>query len=166
MWGSWHEAVPGKRRYGDVMAAAESFRIVVGVDGSDSSQRALDWALDEARLRTGQVHIVTAWHYPAIGDAAGRAEDHEAFGNTARTIHDAAVKKASEAGVPVTGDVVEGHPADVLVKTSAGADLLVVGSRGHGGFAGMLLGSVSSHAVQHASCPVLVVRAGAGPVQG
>lgn len=166
MWKSWHEAVPGNRMDGGAMAAAERFRIVVGVDGSDSSLKALDWALDEARLRTGQVHILTAWHYPVIGDAAGRGEDREAFGNAARTIHDAAVKKASEAGVPVTGDVVEGHPADVLVKAAAGADLLVVGSRGHGGFAGMLLGSVSSHAVQHASCPVLVVRAGAGLVQG
>ena len=65
-------------------------------------------------------------------------------------------------GVPVTGEVAEGHPADVLVRTATGADLLVVGSRGHGGFAGMLLGSVSSHAVHHAVCPVLVVRGGSG----
>lgn len=166
MWNRGHDAVPGNRRYGGAMAAAETFRIVVGVDGSDSSLKALDWALDEARLRAGQVHILTAWHYPVIGDAAGRGEDREVFGETARTIHDAAVKKASAAGVQVTGDVVEGHPADVLVKAAAGAGLLVVGSRGHGGFAGMLLGSVSSHAVHQASCPVLVVRSGSGPVQG
>lgn len=166
MWNPGHEAVPGRCRDGGAMAAAETFRIVVGVDGSDSSLKALDWAMDEARLRAGQVHILTAWHYPVIGDAAGRAEDREVFGETARTTHDAAVKKASAAGVQVTGDVVEGHPADVLVKAAVGAGLLVVGSRGHGGFTGMLLGSVSSHAVHHASCPVLVVRTGAGPVQG
>ncbi|MBW4096063.1 MAG: universal stress protein [Acidobacteria bacterium] len=148
------------------MAAAESFRIVVGVDGSDSSLKALDWALDEARLRAGQVHIVTAWHYPVIGDAAGRAEDREAFGEYARRAHADALQHAAGAGCEVTGEVSEGHPADVLLRAAAGAGLLVVGSRGHGGFAGMLLGSVSSHAVRHASCPVLVVRSGADPVQG
>ena len=63
------------------MAAGAVFRIVVGVDGSDSSLSALDWALEEARLRTGQVHVVTAWHYPVIGDAAGKAEDHDSFGH-------------------------------------------------------------------------------------
>lgn len=57
------------------MASGMVFRIVVGVDGSDSSLEALDWALEEARLRSGQVHVVTTWHYPVIGDAAGKAED-------------------------------------------------------------------------------------------
>jgi nucleotide-binding universal stress UspA family protein len=148
------------------MAAGAVFRIVVGVDGSDSSFAALAWALDEALLRSGEVYVVTALHYPVIGDAAGRAEDHEAFGDSARQAHADAMRRASEAGVTVTGEVTEGHPADVLLKAAAGADLLVVGSRGHGGFAGMLLGSVSSHAVQHARCPVLVVRSGADTVPG
>ncbi len=76
------------------------------------------------------------------------------------------MRRASEAGVTVTGEVTEGHPAEVLLKAAAGTDLLVVGSRGHGGFAGMLLGSVSSHAVHHARCPVLVVRTGVDTVQG
>ena len=148
------------------MAAGVVFRIVVGVDGSDSSLAALEWALDEARLRSGQVKVVTVWHYPIIGDAAGRAEDYEAFGDNARSVHADALRRASEAGVTVAGEVTEGHPADVLLKAAVGADLLVVGSRGHGGFAGLLLGSVSSHAVHHAHCPVLVVRAGAESVQG
>ena len=148
------------------MSAGALYRIVVGVDGSDSSLEALDWALEEARLRSGQVQIVTAWHYPIIGDAAGKAEDHESFGDKARSVHADALRRASEAGVPVTGEVAEGHPAEVLLKAAAGADLLVVGSRGHGGFAGMLLGSVSSHAVHHAHCPVLVVRTGADTVPG
>ncbi len=148
------------------MAAGMGFRIVVGVDGSDSSLAALEWALEEARLRSGQVHVVTAWHYPVIGDAAGKAEDHDSFGDNARHAHADALRRASETGLTVTGEVTEGHPADVLLKAAAGADLLVVGSRGHGGFAGMLLGSVSSHAVHHAQCPVLVVRTGAETVQG
>lgn len=144
------------------MVAGAAFRIVVGVDGSGSSLAALEWALEEARLRSGQVHVVAVWHYPVIGDAAGKAEDHEAFGDNARRVHAEAVRRASGAGVAVTGEVTEGHPAEVLLKAAAGADLLVVGSRGHGGFAGMRLGSVSGHAVHHAHCPVLVVRTGAG----
>lgn len=148
------------------MTSQGIFRVVVGVDGSDSSMGALDLALEEARLRTGQVHIVTAWHYPVIGDAAGRAEDHEAFGDHARQAHEKALRHSADAGVDVTGEVTEGHPADVLLRAAHGADLLVVGSRGHGGFTGMLLGSVSNHAVHHAGCPVLVVRSAPGPVQG
>lgn len=148
------------------MAAAETFRIIVGVDGSDSSLAALDWALEEARLRSGQVHIVSAWHYPVIGDAAGRGPDRDAFGEHARQANADALRHSAAAGVEVTSEVTEGHPADVLLRAAAGADLLVLGSRGHGGFTGMLLGSVSNHAVHHAPCPVLVVRTDAGPAQG
>lgn len=148
------------------MAAGAVFRIVVGVDGSDSALTALQWALDEARLRSGQVHIVTAWHYPALGDAAGKAEDHGWFVANARSVHADALRRASEAGVTATGEVTEGRGAEVLLKASAGADLLVVGSRGHGGFTGMLLGSVSNHVVHQARCPVLVVRPGTDTVQG
>ena len=146
------------------MAAEAVFRVVVGVDGSDSSLAALEWALQEARLRAGQVHVVTAWHYPLLGDAAGKAEDHEAFGDNARNVHADALRRASGSGVAVTGEVKEGHTAEVLLKAAAGADLLVVGSRGRGGFSEMRLGSVSSHAVHHARCPVLVVRTGARAV--
>jgi nucleotide-binding universal stress UspA family protein len=148
------------------MAAGAVFRIVVGVDGSEPSLAALQWALEEARLRSGQVRLVTVWHYPVIGDAAGKAEDHDSFGDNARNVHADALRRASETGVPVSGEVTEGHPADVLLEAAAGADLLVVGSRGHGGFAGMRLGSVSSHAVHHAQCPVLVIHTGAEAVRG
>lgn len=148
------------------MATGKTFRIVVGVDGSTSSYAALDWALEEARLRSGQVHIVSAWHYPVIGDAAGRAPDRDAFGDHARQAHAEAVRHAADAGVDVTGEVTVGHPAEVLLGAAAGADLLVVGSRGHGGFANMLLGSVSTQAVHHAECPVLVVRPGVHPAPG
>jgi len=148
------------------MAAGKTFRIVVGSDGSAASLAALDWALEEARLRSGRVHLVSAWHYPVIGDAAGRAPDRDAFGDHARQAHDEALRHSADAGVDVTGEVTEGHPADVLLRAAHGADLLVVGSRGHGGFTGMLLGSVSNHAVHHAPCPVLVVRSGADSDQG
>ncbi len=161
-----HGGVPGTRTNGSAMAAAQAFRIVVGVDGSDSARAALDWALGEARLRSGQVRLVSAWHYPVVGDAAGRAPDREAFGDHARQANAEALRRAADAGVEVTGEVTEGHPADVLLQAADGADLLVVGSRGHGGFAGMLLGSVSNHIVQHARCPVLVVRAGGEPAGG
>ncbi|WP_343038152.1 universal stress protein [Arthrobacter wenxiniae] len=98
---------------------------------------------------------------PVIGDAAGKAGDPEAFGDNARRAHADAMRRPSEAGAGVTGEVTEGHPAEVLPKAAAGADLLVVGSRGHGGFAGMLLASVSSLTLHQAHCPVLVVRTGA-----
>jgi len=102
------------------MAAGMVFRIVVGVDGSDSSLAALEWALEEARLRSREVYVVTAWHYPVIGDAVGRAEDHEAFGDNARSVYVDALRRASETGVTVTGEVTEGHPAEVLLKAAAG----------------------------------------------
>ncbi|MDQ0756240.1 universal stress protein [Arthrobacter sp. B3I4] len=136
------------------------------MDGSDSSLAALEWALEEGRLRSGQVHVVSAWHYPAIGDADGRAPDHDAFGDHTRQSHAEAMVRSAGAGVAVTGEVAEGRPADVLLGAAAAADLLVVGSRGHGGFTGMLLGSVSNHAVHHARCPMLVVRTGADSARG
>lgn len=115
----WHDAVPGGRSYRGAMAAEETFRIVVGVDGSESSFAALDRALEEARLRSGQVHIVSARHYPVIGDAAGRTEDRDAFGEHAGQARTDARRHADGAGVKVTGEVTEGHPADVLLRAAA-----------------------------------------------
>ena len=140
-------------------------RIVAGVDGSPSSISALRWAIRQAGLIGAAVDAVIAWHYPVmVGGGYGVAPMVTAGGfdfreNAEKVLADAistAVDPAS--GVPVRGRVAEGNPAQVLLDACDGADLLVVGSRGHGGFAEALLGSVSQHCVHHAPCPVVVIR--------
>ena len=141
------------------MSAAKTFRIVVGVDGSPESLRALEWAVAEARLRQGQVHVVTAWQHPAmvVGD-----DDHDwdppRYEARARRLPDEALRSVHAGPEDITGEVVPGQPAAVLLEASTEADLLVVGSHGYGGFTGLLLGSVSNQVVHHARCPVLVVK--------
>jgi len=140
------------------MAGDGNFRIVVGVDGSPQSQAALDWAVEEAGLRSGEVLAIAAWHYPYVSDALGQAWDYEVFQRDAETILESELARAANHGVQVTGRAVQGNPASALIDASRDADLVAVGSRGHGGFTGMLLGSVSSQTVHHAHCPVLVIR--------
>ena len=139
-------------------------RIVVGIDGSDHSKKALRWALDEARLRGASLHVVYAWMLPVYATGYGFAPG-DLF--DPKVISDGATEQLDKAVAEVVGDAtdvkverktVEGMAAQVLVEEAAGADLLVVGSRGHGGFAGLLLGSVSQQAAQHASCPVVIIR--------
>jgi nucleotide-binding universal stress UspA family protein len=135
-------------------------RIVVGVDGSAASTDALVWAARPAGLTGAAVEAVIAWHDPMVygGYPIPATVD---WADNARKVLDTAIDQALGASAStVTSRVVEGHPAKVLIEASAGAEVLVVGSRGHGGFAGMLLGSVSEHVVAHAACPVLVVREG------
>lgn len=135
-------------------------RIVVGVDGSPSSMAALRWAILQAELTGCAVEAVTAWRLPSrYGFAAvtDRATDFE--GDARKVLADALNEVSSvEPDVVIRSSVVEGHPAEVLVWAARGADMLVVGSRGHGGFAGAVLGSVSQYCVHHAPCPVLVIR--------
>jgi nucleotide-binding universal stress UspA family protein len=138
-------------------------RIVVGVDGSPSSMKALRWAIGQAKLTGAEVEAVTAWSYPSgygwAPFSEGGAVDFE--GDAGKILVEALAQVSGIApDVVVEPLVVQGHAADVLVRAAEGADLLVVGSRGHGGFAGMLLGSVSQHCVQHATCPVLILRDG------
>jgi nucleotide-binding universal stress UspA family protein len=135
-------------------------RIVVGVDGSPWSRRALRWAVRQAALTGSVVDAVIAWH--DRGSHAGYAwliADTFDADLAAKTLREA-VDSTSVAGsaVAVRQHVVEGHAARVLLDAAHGADLLVVGSRGHGGFTGMLLGSVSQHCAQHSPCPVVIVR--------
>ncbi|MHB1613228.1 MAG: universal stress protein [Actinomycetes bacterium] len=135
-------------------------RVVVGVDGSPSSVGALRWAAGYARCSGAPVHVVEAWVTPHV---AGFPLDPAGDGGRAKAQADLeAVVAAAElpAEVTVTVQLVDGHPTQALLDAARSADLLVLGSRGHGGFTGMLLGSVSQHCVQHASCPVLVVRHG------
>ena len=139
-------------------------RIVAGIDGSESSASALRWAIRQAALTGAAVDAVIAWHYPdlaASGIAVGAVEPTYGFfrENAEKIAADAISSTVDPASdVPVSARVAQGHAAQVLLDASAGASLLVVGSRGHGGFAEALLGSVSQHCVQHALCPVVVVR--------
>jgi nucleotide-binding universal stress UspA family protein len=139
-------------------------RIVVGVDGSDGSVAALRWALGEARLRGAGVEVIHSWDYPYLaytevtGMAAGvvSREDLEKVGQ--EVLQATIDRVAGEAsGIDVRPVVMQGGAAATLLQAAVGADLLVVGTRGHGGFTGLLLGSVSQHAVHHAPCPVVVV---------
>jgi nucleotide-binding universal stress UspA family protein len=132
-------------------------RIVVGVDGSDASIDAVRWALLQAGLTGCSLEAVTSWQYPKEYGAQWVAEDVN-WDAMAKTILEDSLAKFDLKGVEVTRTITQGHPAEVLTDASANADLLVVGSRGHGGFVGMLLGSVSQHVCAHAHCPVLVVR--------
>jgi nucleotide-binding universal stress UspA family protein len=142
----------------------ETGRIVVGVDGSDSSKQAVRWALRQAEVTHGGVEAVTAWEFPQFHGALGwlppsssdeGALKARALQELTRTVEEA-VGPRPEAQVRTEARY--GTPAGVLLHAAQGAALLVVGSRGLGGFAGLLLGSVAQHCVQHAPCPVLVVR--------
>ncbi|MEU9247474.1 universal stress protein [Streptomyces sp. NPDC048385] len=134
--------------------------IVVGVDGSEASRAALRWAARQAELTGAQLRPVQAWRPPATYGMPVDFSDAD-FGKQARENLRATVEETlgEQPGVSVDLQVIEGHPAAVLTEAATCADLLVVGSHGHGAFAGMLLGSVSHHCVHHATCPVLVVRA-------
>jgi nucleotide-binding universal stress UspA family protein len=138
--------------------------IVVGVDGSEQGERALDWAIDEARLRGSRLRLVSAWHVPAVaygGPGFAPQLDEpldKTFEEVAQEVVDAAAQRAHAAGVEAETSVVQGQAADVLVKAGANAGLLVVGSRGHGGFTGLLLGSVSAQCAHHSPCALVVVR--------
>jgi nucleotide-binding universal stress UspA family protein len=136
--------------------------IVVGVDGSRHSEEALRWAIGQARLTGQPVEAVTSWSVP-VDYGMGGAGDVVAYdweGVATSTLETTVASVVGEADADrVTRRVVQGHPARALVDAASGAALLVVGSRGRGGFTGMLLGSVSQHVIAHAPCPVVVVRA-------
>jgi nucleotide-binding universal stress UspA family protein len=159
----------------------QSGRIVVGVDASQGSLNALLWALGEARARKIPVHAVLAWQYrpswvdPGLGsmfplgyvpDDGGPPHEFADAVASVEKLLDAAVSKATESDpesatdpVRITQETVEGHAAQVLLESVTGCDTLVVGSHGHGGFVGAMLGSVSHHLVSHSRCPVVVVPA-------
>ncbi len=136
--------------------------IVVGVDGSETSLEALRWARDECRRRDCALRVVTCWTYPVlIGMAAAQAPISGAeLELDARAVGEAAVEKVlgSDQDVQVGTDVLEGPPSLKLLEYDHTAEMIVIGSRGRGGFAGLLLGSVSQHLAEHARCPVLVVH--------
>jgi nucleotide-binding universal stress UspA family protein len=138
-------------------------RIVVGVDGSRLSEAATGFAFEEASLRGIGLTAVHSWRYPIspnpadLGSAVYDRTDLEDV-ETSVLARALAEHRQRHPDVPVHSVLVPGGPAAALIHESAGAELLVVGSRGHGGFVGLLLGSVSHAAVHHAGCPVAVIR--------
>jgi nucleotide-binding universal stress UspA family protein len=146
-------------------------KVVVGVDASPGSLGALEWALEEARLRRASLCVVHAWMLPliealpepwAVGSPSLGPSDDEVHSHVeaaARDVLSASVNQARSAApeLEVVAELVEGRTAGALLDAARDADLLVVGSRGRGGFAGLLLGSVSAQCVHHAPCPVVVV---------
>jgi nucleotide-binding universal stress UspA family protein len=135
-------------------------RIVVGVDGSVPSKAALAWAIQQARLTGAAVEAVIAWEFPTTYGYPVPAPPDINYQEIAAQVIADTIAEVSGPGEPVKirPKVAEGNPARVLVDASAGAELLVVGSRGHGGFVEALLGSVGQHCVHHATCPVVVIR--------
>jgi nucleotide-binding universal stress UspA family protein len=138
--------------------------IVVGVDQSEGAKAALRFALEEAGLRQAKLRVVHAWQFGYIG-APGFEGSLPAVGGDLAEFHEAAEAALDETlrgvvadGVAIERRVDQGAAASVLIEESRDADVLIVGSRGHGGFAQLLLGSVSQQCAQHAVCPVVIVR--------
>jgi nucleotide-binding universal stress UspA family protein len=137
-----------------------SGKVVVGVDGSEPSLQALEWAAKYAEAFALKVRAVSAYHYPIdYGYAFTLPEDVD-FAADAKTqlLANVADVQAKFPKVEFEAEIVNSSPAAALIEDSEKAAMLVVGSRGHGGFTGMLIGSVSTSVVGHAHCPVVVVR--------
>ena len=143
-------------------APARAGQVIVGIDGSPESHEALAYAAEVAKWRNWTLHLVNVWHvgYPIATFAPDMTE-------IATATRDAAALTVRDAEKEVLGDgftgtmvhsIVEGYPARTLIDLSLGADLLVLGNRGRGGFSSLALGSVGQACVHHAHCPVLIVR--------
>ena len=138
--------------------------IVVGVDGSDHAHRALTWAMKEAAIRHARLTVLAVHEVAAsawTGNPITLPGDQEVVDKIRNTVQETVAKTAAELGQPqppsVTVRTVQGFPAHELIEASKEADLVVLGSRGAGGFARLAMGSVSSQVVHHAHCPVVVV---------
>jgi len=141
-----------------------TYLMVVGVDGSIHGRRALSWAMEEAERRTaaGQqtaVQAITAWQFDPLQEpqaAALRLPDPGEVAH-ATLAHAVSAARADHPQVSIAAEVVEGDPATALASASAGADLLVLGSHGHGQRYHAILGSIAEACVGHATCPVLII---------
>jgi len=139
-------------------------RVVVGVDGSGHSQQALRWGAHLAGVFGARLDAVIAWEYPSSYGWAPVPTEWNPGQDMEKVLDDTV--RAVFGDQPPAGlqrQVLEGGAAKVLLDAGEGAIMLVVGSRGHGGFAGLLLGSVSANVAEHASCPVLVIHGGQPP---
>ena len=138
--------------------------MIAGVDGSEGSLGALRWALEDSVAHAAEVHALIVWSSPYTSYSAPLLPvDQTKIADEARNRLDTAVEAVLRGGgdelrrVPLVREVVEGTPARALLEYSAGADLLVVGSRGLGGFRDLLLGSVSTQLAHHSRCPLVIV---------
>jgi nucleotide-binding universal stress UspA family protein len=136
--------------------------VVVGVDGSDPSVAALSWASRYGAATGATVRAVRVWHYPtAAGLPPGKTPEpveNEVEGWVRDELTQAVTKANPDSSAQVESKIIYGHPAEALIDESRGESLLVLGHRGHGGFAEALTGSIVIHCVNHAACPVVVVR--------
>ena len=135
-------------------------RVVVGVDGSAASLKALQWAVDYASATQSQIEMVAVWKLPtAVSWSASFPSDFSPDTSAEQMLdHLIERKRANHPDLAINGRVVQGDPGNVLESASRGAALLVVAQSGHNELVGFLLGSVSKHCVTHAHCPVLVFR--------
>jgi len=134
--------------------------VVVGVDGSEASKDALRWAVRQAVLVGAEVHAIYAWRVPNTfyGGGVPSVLERDLSHDSQTELDEIITEVVGERPAHLVAKAVEGHAAPTLVDASEYAQLLVVGSRGRGAFAGMLLGSISDYCVSHAACPVVVVR--------
>jgi nucleotide-binding universal stress UspA family protein len=136
---------------------------VVGVDGSPTSEAAIDFAFEEAALRGASLRALYVWHPPPLGNLDEDAAQQECLRVLAESVSG---RVTAYPDVEVHHEVVRGHPVDVLTRESTQALGLIVGTRGHGGFTAMLLGSVSQGLLHHAQCPLITVAPSATPSRG
>ena len=139
-------------------------KIVVGVDGSEASLKAVIWATHEAKLRDSEIEIIHSWSMPFVVDPMAMMPMmfpiEEMVADANKIVAAAAAKVISiDSKIRVVSRIERGSASEHLITASKSADLVVVGSRGHGGFAGLLLGSVAQQVANHASCPAVIVPA-------
>ena len=146
------------------MKKVDPFVIVIGFDGSKQSRVALEWAIEESRYRNAELRILTVWNkapmawYPAMLEtAAGEIVAEDSPEQQAEALSAEAAQSAVDVNV-VTRTIKNDSAASAILEAAQEADLVILGSRGHGGFAGLHIGSVSAQVSSHCPCPVLVVR--------
>lgn len=134
-------------------------KIIVGIDGSEDARVALEWAVAHAKPGD-EIEVIHTWTQPLMAAEAGYALDPKLFADSAKAVLDEeiSVVRAAHPDLPaMKAWCVEGHPGTALLQAAKDADLLVVGTRGRGGFVGLLLGSTSTYLAHHAKCPVVIV---------
>ena len=134
-------------------------KIIVGVDGSPSSNAALEWAAQEAEIRGASLELIHAWNYPNLG-YGGYVAVLEDFEKDAANVLDEVVSATHEAhpNLKLVSSLLQGPTAQTIMERAKEADMVVVGSRGRGGFSGLLLGSVGQQLVHHCPVPVVIIH--------